>query len=107
MSGFRRDLKDLAGELSAEFRSAEPFPYVVIDGLFSSRALGLIEREFPAQSSMSIQYRSDHENKSAEQSWDRIGGQTQQLLAQLNSAPFLDCARGTLGYHGASSPTRA
>jgi Rps23 Pro-64 3,4-dihydroxylase Tpa1-like proline 4-hydroxylase len=106
MSGFRRDLKDLAGELSAEFRSAEPFPYVVIDGLFSSRALGLIEREFPAQSSMSIQYRSDHENKSAEQSWDRIGGQTQQLLALLNSAPFLDFLEELTGIKGLIADTR-
>ena len=106
MPGFDRDLEDLSRELSPEFRSAEPFPYVVIDGLISNRALRLVEREFPTQSSMSIQYRSRNENKSAEQSWDRIGGRTQQLLSLLNSAAFLDFLEELSGIRGLIADTR-
>ena len=105
-SGFVENLEDLALERSPEFRGAEPFPFVVIDGLFSNNALRRVEREFPERSSMSIQYNALHENKSAEQSWDRIGPATREVLARLNSERFLDFLEKLTGIQGLIADTR-
>ena len=103
---FDVDLQNLANELAQAFRTAEPFPYVVLDHLLSPSRLRQVVREFPDPFEMSIQFRSQNENKSAEQTWARIGDSTRQVLAVLNSAPFLDFLEALTGIQGLIADTR-
>src|SRR5690349_904334 len=41
------DSASLIGKQRTEFSNNKPFPHIVVDGLFNSELLGLIEQEFP------------------------------------------------------------
>ncbi len=45
-------LKHDARALAARYRAADPFPHIVLDGLFDDRALDAVLREFPAPDDM-------------------------------------------------------
>jgi len=100
------DLADLAASLAPEFRPAVPFPFAVVDDLFSRRVLRRVLREFPESRDMSIQFDAEHEIKSAESAWDRLGPATRSLLAWLNSATFLDFLEDLTGIQGLIADTR-
>lgn len=100
------DLDDLAASLAPGFRTSEPFPYIVVDDLFSARVLKRVLREFPEPGEMSVQFDAEHEVKSAEPVWDRIGPTTRSLLAWLNSAIFLDFLESLTGIQGLIADSR-
>ena len=88
------------------FRSAEPFPNVVIDNAVSHRCLTAVLKSFPDTTEMSTQFAGRHEVKSAENEWSRISEAARSLLAQLNSAAFIDALEELSGIQGLIADTR-
>ncbi len=83
-------LKDLADKHSAEFKSGNPYPHIVIDNFLDPEALELLLAEFPDKSKkVWHDYQSHYENKQELNGEGKMGNFTQHLLYQFNSAPFL------------------
>ena len=77
---------------TARYRTAEPFPHIVIDDLFDRDILDCIEAEFPAPASQSEWQPFRHPNewyKNATKSDRQIPFFTRQFLYALNSRGFL------------------
>ena len=102
MSALQERLRSQSGV----FRSAEPFPNVVIDNAVSHRCLTAVLKSFPDTTEMSTQFAGRHEVKSAENEWSRISEATRSLLAQLNSAAFIDALEELSGIQGLIADTR-
>ena len=45
-------LRDIPGDLRASYAAADPFPHVVLDGLFDDADLDAVLREFPKPEAM-------------------------------------------------------
>jgi Rps23 Pro-64 3,4-dihydroxylase Tpa1-like proline 4-hydroxylase len=109
MQGGGAALSSLAsrvGSCADDFRSAEPFPNVVIDDAVDERTLVSILKSFPKMREMSTQFDGRHEIKSAENEWQRIPELARALLAQLNSAEFLDALEELSGIRGLIADSR-
>lgn len=91
---------------SSEFRTATPFPNIVIDGAIDERILEKVRRTFPTLSEMSTQFHGHHEVKSAENNWHRIPSPIRSLLADLNSDSFIDALEELSGIKGLIADTR-
>jgi hypothetical protein len=102
MSSLQERLRSQSGV----FRSAEPFPNVVIDNAVSHRCLTAVLKSFPDTTEMSTQFAGRHEVKSAENEWSRISEAARSLLAQLNSAAFIDALEELSGIQGLIADTR-
>ncbi len=84
-------LRALAPGAAAQFRAAQPFPHVVLDGLFDAGLLAGIVAEFPRPGDISWKkYRNAREVKLAANRDEFFQPLTKLLLYHLNSAPFLD-----------------
>jgi hypothetical protein len=80
----------LAGAPAA-FRSAEPFPHVVIDGFLKPEAADLLEAEFPAVDHKIWKHHLHfHSHKFACNRLDAMPPPFQAVLAELNGKPLLD-----------------
>jgi hypothetical protein len=80
----------VADEHRHAYASAQPYPHVVLDGLFPDDALDHVLAEFPdPDSPVWKAYRNYHEQKLEAQGEERLGEATSLLLYQFNSAPFL------------------
>lgn len=75
---------------AATYAAASPFPHAVFDDLLPAELLRSILSEFPDAPSMSTQFKSAHEFKSAENDWNRFGPAARLLVGELNSGAFLD-----------------
>jgi hypothetical protein len=80
-----------AAELHREqYRTAEPFPHVVLDDVLPVEALDLALDAFPdAESDVWKEYDNPLEGKLEAQGEERLGDDLSLLLYQFNSAPFL------------------
>lgn len=79
------------------YTTADPFPHAVFDDLLPAALLRAVLAEFPDAPSMSTQFRSAHEFKSAENDWNRFGPASRALVAELNSGAFLDSLTALTG----------
>jgi hypothetical protein len=83
-------LRELAVSLAEQFRTARPFPHVVLDGLFDPDLLAGIVDEFPRPSDIEwTKYRDSRQVKLASSRDEHFGPLTKGLLYHLNSATFL------------------
>jgi 2OG-Fe(II) oxygenase superfamily len=79
-----------AQEHGNEYRTAEPYPHTVIDGLFPEEALDRVIADYPSiESPAWKEYRNYHEGKRETQGEGQVSEFTSLLLYQFNSAPFL------------------
>ena len=102
-------IRTLAARLREQamyFRTASPFPYVIIDDVLNESALDQVRKSFPKADQMSTQFKGLHEVKSAENDWSRIAPPIQSLLAELNSALFIDALEDMSGIRGLIADTR-
>lgn len=86
----REGLLKVARDNRERYAGAEPFPHIVLDGLFPDEALGGVLHEFPDPGSpVWKEYQNYHEGKLETQGEEKIGAFTSMLLYQFNSSPFL------------------
>lgn len=72
------------------FANAEPFPHVVLDGLFDDELLRAVAAEYPGAEGMDQSYSAPHEDgKGQTSSWAGLGTRTTQLIGDLNSGDFV------------------
>jgi Rps23 Pro-64 3,4-dihydroxylase Tpa1-like proline 4-hydroxylase len=99
---FERDqLLEVAAANRARYASGQPFPHIALDGLFPEQVLDRILSEFPSTSNGQwLKFNSETERKLATNSETRFGNTTRQLLAELNSATFIDFLEELTGIEG-------
>jgi hypothetical protein len=86
----RERLMKAAADNKERYARAEPFPHIVLDGLFPDEALSGVLHEFPDPGSpVWKEYKNYHEGKLETQGEEKIGTFSSLFLYQLNSAPFL------------------
>lgn len=87
------DFAQMAPALRRDFQSAEPFSHVVIDDFFDAEILEQVIAEvpFPADAPGFVRHKLDRQiNKYAFREVERLGPFTRQLIATVNTKPFLD-----------------
>jgi hypothetical protein len=99
---FQRDqLLEVAAAHRAEYASARPFPYIALDGLFPEPLLDQIVGEFPSTNNGQwLKFESETERKLATNAETRFGETTRGVLAELNSATFVDFLEELTGIAG-------
>jgi 2OG-Fe(II) oxygenase superfamily len=86
----REGLLKVARDNRERYAKTEPFPHIVLDGLFPDDALDGVLHEFPDPGSpVWKEYQNYHEGKLETQGEEKIGAFTSMLLYQFNSSPFL------------------
>jgi 2OG-Fe(II) oxygenase superfamily len=94
-------MRELAPAAREEYRTAQPFPHLVLDGLFDPDLLRAIIDEFPKPGDIEwIAYKSVREIKLASNRDEHFGPLTRILLYHLNSAPFLSFLSEVAGIEG-------
>ncbi len=95
------DMDEMMGALASrrdEFARAEPFPHVVIDGLFPAALLRDVAAEYPDADGMQESFAAPHEEgKGQTSSWSRLGPKSAQLIADLNSGDFVEALEELTG----------
>jgi Rps23 Pro-64 3,4-dihydroxylase Tpa1-like proline 4-hydroxylase len=92
------ELESRFADLRSSYLTAEPFPHVVMDDVFDPDLLRQVVDEFPPLHEMSTQFiEREQFAKYAEHRWDRFGPATKGLLAELQSAPFLEALEKLTG----------
>ena len=87
----RQHLLPLAEQLRAQFAAATPFPHVVIDDFLPAELLDVVLEEFLDPEAMDWQrFDNSREVKLALADAERMGPAARHLLAQFNSAVFVD-----------------
>jgi hypothetical protein len=85
----------------AEYASARPFPHIAIDGLLPAEVLDGVLAEFPSPRQAEwFEFDSPLERKLATKDDATMGDVTRHLLAELNSAPFIDFLERLTGIEG-------
>lgn len=96
-----RELERLACARHDEYLSAQPFAHAVFDELVPGPVLDAVLAEFPsADRDAWVSYESENERKLASDRETPIGAATAQLLAELNSAAFVDFLEQLTGVTG-------
>jgi hypothetical protein len=86
----RGRLKDLAHEHTASYRTADPFPHVVLDDFLDPGLLEVVVGEFDAMDRASWHYTErDTERKYSTEDFHHFGPTTRAVITQLNAATFL------------------
>lgn len=88
-------------ERHEEFAAARPFPHVVIDDLLPADVVSALLAEFPGVDDPCWRRREEANERKLGLSDDTaMGPATRQVLAQFNSAPFLDFLSALTGIPG-------
>ncbi len=97
----RQKLKQLIVAKAEEYKTATPFPHVVIDGFFEPKVLDSCIREFPSIS-LNSWHRTNkkREVKLSIENEKDLGRVTRQVLAALNSSRFVAFLEGLTGISG-------
>lgn len=83
-------LQTLAKKHVDEFKKGKPFEHIVIDNFLDPQALDEVLAEFPDKNTkVWHDYQTHYENKQELNGEGKMGINTQFLLYQFNSAPFL------------------
>ncbi len=93
---------DAIAEADGEgYRSAQPFPHIVIDDFLPAEVLELVLGEFPSAHAIDwMQFDSGTEKKLASTGEDGMGPATRRLLAELNGAILIDFLTKLTGIEG-------
>jgi Rps23 Pro-64 3,4-dihydroxylase Tpa1-like proline 4-hydroxylase len=86
-------------ELAERFRTAEPYPHVVIDNFWKPEVADQILAEFPEYESpkWNAHYNNPIEDKKAFNHWDNFKATSYKAFAYLNSEKFIDLLRQVTG----------
>jgi len=96
-----RRMKDIVSQHAESYRSADPFPHVVLDDVFDAELLKQILGEFDAMDRG--QWHStdkDLERKWSTEDIHHFGATTRAFIHQLNSGPFLTFLERLTGIQG-------
>ena len=94
----RARLQQLALSLRDEYRQADPFPHVVIDGLLPDSVLEDVVREFPEPTDEWRHFDDSHQRKYGAGLVEvDLGPVTRNVLAEFNSSAFVDFVRSLTG----------
>ena len=96
-----RRLAALAASLAERYRTAEPFPHVVIDDFLTNDVLSAVLEEFPLPSDP--RWRRFDRGNERKLAWDNVaecGPVTRRLLAEFNSSPCVDFLERLTGITG-------
>jgi hypothetical protein len=94
-------LKELVLAHAAGYRSADPYPHVVLDDLFDAGLLEEVLAEFDAMDRGRWHHTErDTERKSSTEDFQHFGPTTRALISQLNAAPFLEFLEQLTGIAG-------
>ncbi len=100
---FDPDVLSIVADREQEaYRRAEPFPHVVLDGLFPDALLDEVVREAPTADESANWVKWDDANsinRGLRDDWT-MGSTTRLLLGQFNSAPFLNFLERLTGISG-------
>lgn len=97
----RQQLLDLAVARRGDYRAARPFPHIVLDDFLPEEMLDAVLEEFPAPGGEGwIRFQSENERKLASVGDEGMGDHTRHLLAQFNSAAFIDFLQDLTGIAG-------
>ncbi len=95
------NLKDIVRTQTASYRSADPFPHVVLDGVFDQGILRDVLTEFDAMDRAPWHHTErDTERKYSSDDFRNFGSSTRAFFTQLNASPFmafLEKLTGTAG----------
>jgi Rps23 Pro-64 3,4-dihydroxylase Tpa1-like proline 4-hydroxylase len=84
-------MREVAGSARAIYRSARPFPHIMLDDFFDRTLLDEVLREFPQPGAIRWQsFDNDREIKLASAAEASFGPVTRLLLYHLNSITFLE-----------------
>jgi hypothetical protein len=99
---FDRDaLRSIAERERDAYRSAQPFPHMVVDDLFPGRVLDSALSEFPQPGQVDWWAFDDERERKLASRDDRVFGLvTRNLLRELNSAAFIDFLTDLTGIQG-------
>ncbi len=88
-------------EQQESYRKGDPFPHIVVDGLFPNEVLEEILAEFPKPREMDWRsYDSATEKKLGMRVGNKIGDNSQKFLHYLNSPPVLKFLESLTGIEG-------
>ncbi len=97
----RSELLELASDRSEQFRTAVPFPHVVIDDLFPSAVIETLIREFPGPGERTwLTYDTQRELKLALEDEEQIPEPLAEVLRELNSQLFVEFLEKLSGIPG-------
>lgn len=97
----REKLAAVAERARKEFASAEPFPHVVLDGLFDPEMLRQVLSVFPGRKDIDWErFDTPHEQKLATKSEKQIPWLAKILIGYLNSSTFLEFVEEVSGIRG-------
>jgi hypothetical protein len=97
----RVQLLALADGKSEAYQAAKPFPHTVIDEFLAPEVLDEVLAEFPnAEDKEWFAFDSPLERKLASNDDSTMGEATRHLLAEFNSAPFIDFLQRLTGIEG-------
>lgn len=97
----REQLKSLSAAHGTAYRTAQPFPHTVIDDFLPPAALEDVLAEFPSpQQADWFRFDSRVERKLATKDETAMGEATRHLLAEFNSAAFVDFLQDLTGITG-------
>jgi Rps23 Pro-64 3,4-dihydroxylase Tpa1-like proline 4-hydroxylase len=83
-------IKELIRAHAEAYQSAQPFPHVVLDGVFDAGLLDQVLAEFDAMDRASWHYTErETERKYSSEDFQHFGPVTRAVFAQFNSASFL------------------
>jgi hypothetical protein len=87
---YHHQLAQIARDRSSMYRSAEPFPHLIEDGLFNPSILDRVLGEFEAMDRGGWHHsQATHEQKWSTEDARQMGPFTAALIAQLNAGPFV------------------
>jgi Rps23 Pro-64 3,4-dihydroxylase Tpa1-like proline 4-hydroxylase len=94
-------LRRLATENAVAYRTARPFPHIVIDNLLPAELLDRAVRAFPGPQDLKwIEYDRDHERKLAFPAAEKLPTVLRDVLYFFNSAPALEFLEILTGIEG-------
>ena len=93
-------LNDIATLRRAEYRSAEPFPHIVLDELFSPALLDRAIAELPGATANWTTYDTVNEAKQVCSDAAAFGPAAEIIVHALNSAPFVSFLEKLTGIEG-------
>ena len=94
-------LAQIARDRSSMYRSADPFPHLIEDGLFNPAILDRVAGEFEAMDRGGWHHsQATHERKWSTEDPREMGPFTSALIAQLNAGPFVSFLEELTGIAG-------
>jgi Rps23 Pro-64 3,4-dihydroxylase Tpa1-like proline 4-hydroxylase len=94
-------LSELAAAKRARYAGASPFPHIVFDDFLPESVVDDVVAEFPSPEGETwLRFESENERKLASRQDTQLGEVTRQLMAEFNSAAFVDFLAELTGISG-------